>query len=77
MAEHVCHAKGCMVPVPPRMAMCRRHWYMVPKSLRAQVWSQYTPGQEIRKDPTPEYIDALMAAIDAVAEREARVSLIE
>ena len=59
------------------MAMCRRHWYMVPKSLRAHVWAQYTPGQEIRKDPTPEYIDALMAAIDAVAEHEGRVSLIE
>ena len=59
------------------MAMCRRHWYMVPKSLRVQVWAQYTQGQEIRKDPTPEYIDALMAAIDAVAEHEGRVSLIE
>ena len=50
---------------------------MVPKSLRVQVWAQYTQGQEIRKDPTPEYIDALMAAIDAVAEHEGRVSLIE
>ena len=50
---------------------------MVPKSLRAQVWAQYIPGQEIRKDPTTEYIDALMAAVNAVAEQETRVSLVE
>ena len=27
--KHTCHAKGCPVPVPPEMLMCRRHWFAV------------------------------------------------
>ncbi len=67
---HICHAKGCEVPVPPRMLMCRRHWYMVPYPMRCAVLEHYRPGQEITKDPTPAWDDAATAAINAVAERE-------
>ena len=75
MAEHTCHARGCGVPIPLRMAMCRRHWRMVPKLLQMAVWAWYVPGQEVRKDPTPEYLEALRAAIDVVAEKERGAAL--
>jgi hypothetical protein len=43
---------------------------MVPKNLRDEVWRTYVIGQEIRKDPTGEYLDAMNAAINAVADKE-------
>ena len=69
--SHHCHAENCTTPVPPKMFMCRLHWFMVPKDLRAQVWFAYVPGQEIRKDPTREYLEITRAAIEAVAAKEA------
>lgn len=68
--KHTCHAKRCTVSVPPKMFMCKRHWYMVPRDLRAAIWATYVPGQEIRKDPTSEYLDTAMEAIAAVAAKE-------
>lgn len=44
MAHH-CHATACKATVPPEMFMCRRHWYMLPKSLRNKIWRTYRPGQ--------------------------------
>lgn len=67
---HTCHAESCQVPVPPKMLMCRKHWYMVPAPLRREVWRVYRPGQEIDKNPSSEYLDVMRAAIDAVAEKE-------
>jgi hypothetical protein len=72
VTAHTCHAEGCDVRVPPRMLMCRAHWFMVPKTLRGRVWATYVHGQERRKDPTPEYLEAAQAAIDAVAAAEGR-----
>lgn len=70
MSEHLCHASGCPVQVPPRMLMCAKHWRMVPKRLRDAVWACYVPGQERRGMPTREYLDAALAAVDYVAELE-------
>lgn len=70
MNRHRCHARGCKIAVPPRMLMCSRHWRMVPWALRDAVWATYSPGQELRKDPTPAYRKAALAAIEAVALRE-------
>ncbi len=70
--RHECHAKGCNVQVPPALLMCLRHWRMVPRAIQRRVWATYVHGQEIRKDPTPEYMEAQQAAVDAVAEREER-----
>lgn len=67
---HLCHARACQAPVPPSRLMCLRHWRMVPKALKDAVWAAYVPGQEVRKDPTEEYLDAALAAIDAVAAKE-------
>lgn len=69
---HTCHANGCEIEVPPRKFMCRRHWFMVPKELRFQIWLHYEPGQEIRKDPTEEYLKVADLAIEEVAKRETR-----
>jgi hypothetical protein len=73
MRPHTCHARGCPVAVPPKMLMCRRHWFMVPKLLRDRVWATYRTGQEEgNADVTREYLDAADAAIEAVAAKEKR-----
>lgn len=68
--SHTCHARDCQRTVPPRMLMCRTHWRMVPRPLQDAVWDTYVPGQEERKDPTMDYLDAAEAAIAAVAVME-------
>ena len=40
---------------------CRDHWYALPKSLRDRIWATYIPGQELRKDPSVEYLEAARA----------------
>lgn len=73
-SEHTCHATGCTAHVPPKMFMCRSHWYALPKAMRDRIWETYTPGQERRMDPSAEYLDAAMDAVawlDAKAARDA------
>jgi len=67
---HTCHAEACTVPVPPKMFMCREHWYMVPKVDRDLVWALYVPGQEIRKDPSLDYLNHVLRVIYELAIRE-------
>jgi hypothetical protein len=69
-SAHHCHAYRCRVHVPPRMLMCRPHWFMAPWLLRAAVLHHYRPGQEHDKRPSPAYMAAAVRAIAAVAERE-------
>lgn len=54
---HTCHWPGCTRFVPPKMWGCRKHWFRLPKRLRDKIWETYVPGQEIRKDPSPEYLE--------------------
>ena len=61
-----------MVPVPPIWLLCRHHWFQVPRRLRDAVWEAYRPGQEITKDPSPEWLKAANEAVQWVAEREGR-----
>lgn len=56
--DHHCHWPGCTKKVPPALWGCRYHWYKLPRRLQALIWRHYRPGQEITKDPSPEYIDA-------------------
>lgn len=70
---HKCHAFGCKVSVPERYLMCGPHWKMVSSELQARVWDTYVEGQEIRKDPTPEYIQAQIAAVRWVAKKEGKM----
>lgn len=41
---------------------CKTHWFRLPKFLRDRIWATYVPGQEIRKDPSQDYLDAADAA---------------
>lgn len=50
--------------------MCSRHWHLLHYALRRQIYKHYTPGQEVTKTPTREYLDVALAAIDYVAEKE-------
>jgi hypothetical protein len=69
--DHRCHARKCRTCVPPRMLMCTGPLEDGPlPRCSTAVWDAYVPGQEVRKDPTPEYLQAARAAINAVAERE-------
>lgn len=70
MIVHTCHAENCSIPVPPKMLMCRRHWFMVPKQMRDAVWAEYRPGQEIDKRPSGAYLEVMAAAIQAVTDKE-------
>lgn len=44
--------------MPPKMWGCKRHWFMLPKDIRKEIWATYKPGQEIKKNPSPAYIAA-------------------
>lgn len=70
MPTHLCHAQGCKTPVQPRMFMCRSHWFQLPRTMRDVIWATYVPGQEKRKDPSPEYLDAAVAAVKWLARRD-------
>ena len=69
MREHTCHATGCTRVVPPSRLMCLPHWRAVPREIQARVWATYRPGQEVTKDPSPEYLEAAAEAVRAVAAR--------
>lgn len=66
---HYCHADGCETKVPPRMFMCKPHWYTLPKAMRDRLWELYEPGQERRMDPSVDYIEHAMACVEYVARR--------
>jgi hypothetical protein len=68
--SHTCPARGCPSRVGDDMLMCRKHWFMAPASLRADVWRAYRRhgvGSE-------ELADAQLAAIAAVDEQLAEAS---
>ncbi len=50
--------------------MCAYHWRKVPKQLQRNVWNTYVEGQEIKKNPSNEWMHAADAAIDCVAKLE-------
>ena len=56
--KHLCHWPTCKREVPPKLWGCKKHWMRLPKELRDLVWATYVPGQEIRKDPSWDYIEA-------------------
>lgn len=68
---HVCHANGCVLPVPRRMFMCKTHWYRLPKAMRDAIWQAYRPGQETgRVEPSAEYLRVATEAINWLAQQE-------
>lgn len=67
-----CAARECPAEMPPRVLMCRRHWFMVPTEIRHRVWNHYRPGQETDHAPSGLYLAAMNEAVDAVAYKEAQ-----
>lgn len=70
--SHRCHATGCLKAVPPEMWGCRRHWFMVPKKIRDEIWRTYRPGQCDDLKPSGAYLRAARSAVVAVAVKEGR-----
>ena len=68
--KHHCHAPNCEVEVPPKLHMCKRHWYMLPKVLRDEIWRTYRPGQERNKNPSAEYMAAFAKSTAYIQQRE-------
>lgn len=68
--SHTCHAQSCPVEVPPKMFMCKRHWYMLPKAYRDAVWAAYRPGQEDTKNPSVSYLEVTKIAIEYISNKE-------
>lgn len=68
--NHTCHATKCTTAVPPRMFMCKTHWYMLPKAMRDGIWALYRPGQEVTKDPSTAYLSHAMECVRYVADLE-------
>ncbi len=61
--SHLCHAHGCYTAVPPKMFMCKPHWFALPVELRNAIWREYRPGQEITKNPSPRYMAVQKLAV--------------
>lgn len=66
--RHTCHATGCDAVIPPRLFMCRAHWFALPKAMRDEIWDVYVSGQEVRKNPTGEYLEVARRCIEYLEE---------
>ena len=69
---HTCHATDCNVPVPPEMFMCRRHWFSLPKRLKARIWATYRDGQCDDWQISHAYADAAREAVTFIAAKEGK-----
>ena len=49
---HVCHWPGCET----KCAGCRKHWFMLPASLRSKIWRAYRAGQESDRKVSADYV---------------------
>lgn len=65
--NHHCHWNGCKARVAPAAWGCRKHWYMLPKGIRARIWAAYRPGQEETKTPSRMYVEVAKEARDWIA----------
>jgi len=43
--DHRCPGPDCTQDVPYDMLACSRHWYQVPKAIRAAVWRAWDRGK--------------------------------
>lgn len=46
---------------------CKDHWFRLPAHLRARIWTEYRPGQEIDKKPSLEYLAVAIAVQEWIA----------
>jgi hypothetical protein len=69
--NHTCHWPGCNRQVPPAMWGCKPHWFALPPGLRAEVFRNFRPGQEVTKTPSREYVEVARKVQDWIAEHVA------
>ena len=70
-----CAWPGCKTLIPKSHHMCERHWPMLPKPLRDQLWALYEIGQEDAPELVSEaYQEAAEAAQSWIATYEAAFS---
>lgn len=79
--RHSCRWPGCENVVGARLWGCRKHWLAIPARLRADLWLEFRPGQEVDGSVTPGYaraaraIDEWVAAkVEKLAEEDDRYS---
>ena len=72
ISRHTCHATGCQEFVPREMWGCRKHWFMLPKIMRNQIWRYYQSGQEQTGEPSKLYLLAARDAVIWVAKAEGK-----
>ncbi len=65
--NHTCHAHGCTTEVPARLFVCPPHWAKLRQSLKSAIWTEYTPGQEVKKNPTARYLCVQQRAVAELA----------
>ena len=67
--SHECHWPDCTEQVPPAMWGCRKHWFMLPKGLRAKIWATYYIKQEDGvQRPSRDYVNIAKQAQEWIAE---------
>lgn len=64
---HHCHAHGCTREVPPKMFMCKPHWFRLRAAMQRAIWREYRPGQERDKNPSQRYLAVQRLAVAEVA----------
>jgi hypothetical protein len=52
------------VEIPASLFCCKPHWFALPRAIRREVWRTYRKGQEVDKNPSPEYLAAARMALD-------------
>lgn len=80
METHPCEAVGCQEPVARDRFMCIRHWRMVPKPLRDEVWGLFVAYERALRQKMPKAAlsrarllrEVQARAIEAVREKELR-----
>lgn len=70
--NHHCHWIGCEAQVPPAMWGCKKHWFMLPRNLRNEIWRTYQPGQEVDMTPSAEYLAVAQRVQNWIADYQNR-----
>lgn len=65
---HYCKAPGCKQKVDNCFLMCHKHWYMVPREIRNEIWRTYQPMSWGDLDLFERYVRATEQAIESIHE---------
>ena len=55
--------------MPAKLWGCKDHWFKLPYEIRERILATYKPGQETKKNPSTEYIEAARAAQEWIYEK--------